>query len=82
MDFFGCRRYYALAKYKGRGSQCPDYIGYSLNETAKLATFFYLLICEVTKKKVNFCFYKQYSHAITLFIRERAIFAQNISLIF
>ena len=47
-----------------------------------LEIFVYLFIYEVTATKVNFCFYKQCSQAATRLICERAIFAQNASIVF
>ena len=43
--------------------------------------FVYLFIFEVTTTKLSFRFYKQCSQAVTRLIRERAIFAQNASIV-
>ena len=47
-----------------------------------LEIFVCLCICEVTTKKVNFCFYKQCSQATTFLICKQPIFAQNASIVF
>ena len=49
-------------------------IYYSLHEKI-LGIFVYLFIYKVTTTKVNFCFYKQCSQAITRLFYERAILA-------
>ena len=55
----------------------------SLYEKTILGIFVFLHISEVTITKVNFRFYKQCNQAATLLpICERAIFAQNASIIF
>ena len=57
-------------------------IDYSLYEKTVLEIFVYLFICEVKTTKVNFRFYEQYSQTAIRLIWERAIFAQNASIVF
>ena len=54
---------------------------YNLYETI-LGIFVYLFISKVTTTKVNFRFYKQRSQGATRLIWERAISAQNASIVF
>ena len=49
---------------------------------AILGIFVYLFISKVTKTKVNFHFYKQCIQGVTCPICERAIFAQNDSIVY